>query len=202
VRHPDEGPASPAEGGSRYAEPREVPERREEDRARGFGYTPGDPATGSMTTGGLSSLLTLKAVLDEQGMLEPALRRRLDQAAWDAIAWLARHYDLTTNPPVGALWHYYYLYGLERALVIAQKRLLGSHDWWSEGARLLVAAQTEDGAWRPPSPLLGFGGPGGPGAAPYDTALLDTCFALLFLRRAAFPTEKPLLEPPAPVTGR
>ncbi len=193
----DESAAASQEG-ARYAPGRSVPPTREIDQARGFGYTPGEMATGSMTTGGLSSLLTVKAILLEQHELDPELGRRLEQGIWDAIAWLGANYDLEANPPVGALWHYYYLYGLERALVIAGKQTLDGRDWYREGAELLLSAQRPDGRWTPPSPLAGFGG--FVAQEPYATTHLDTCFALLFLKRAALTPLRPLLDPPAVVT--
>jgi hypothetical protein len=164
------------------------------DRARGFGYTPGNGPTGSMTTAGLSSLAIVKAMLLEQHTLDPGLREQLDQGIWDAIAWLAHHYDIDGNPPTRSpVWHYYYLYGLERACVIVGKKFLGERDWYRDGAILLIDAQQTDGRWQPPSAVGGWGG--GPGDV-YDTAFQDTCFALLFLKRAALLPKVPLLPQP------
>ena len=193
-RPPPQGP------NARYGNA-EAPEMT--DYARGFGYTPGEPPSGSMTTAGLSSLAVVKAMLEETGTLDPTLGRRLDQAMWDAIAWLSWRYSITQNPPsLGPRWHYYYLYGLERACVIVGKKTLGRHDWYTEGARLLVDAQEGDGRWAP----LAFGGgprrPGGLGnvrapAASSGMDLLDSCFALLFLERAALEPKAPVLPGPA-----
>jgi hypothetical protein len=164
------------------------------DRARGFGYTPGERPTGSMTTAGLSSLAILKAMLVEKGNLDPKLRMRIDTGIWDAIAWLARHFSVGENPNAGATWHYYYLYGLERACVIAGKTHLGERDWYREGAEMLIRAQKEDGRWS-----TGRFGPRGMGAPGIWMDLLDSCFALLFLKRAALEPTEPIL-PPAPIT--
>lgn len=164
------------------------------DRARGFGYTPGDRPTGSMTTAGMSSLAIVKAMLVENHALDPDLGKRLDQGIWNSIAWLAQNYDVDGNPPMRSpVWHYYYLYGLERACVIVGKKYLGKMDWYRHGAILLVDAQEPDGRWRPPSAVGGRGG--GPGPA-YDTAFQDTCFALLFLKRATLLPKTPLLPQP------
>jgi len=164
------------------------------DRERGFGYTPGEPPTGSMTTAGMSSVAIVKAMLVEQHEVEPEMRQQLDQGLWDSIAWLAYHFDVRGNPPGRSpVWHYYYLYGLERACVIVGKVYLGDHDWYREGAKLLVEAQKEDGAWRPPSAVGDMGGMPGP---VYDTSMLDTCFALLFLKRATILPKAPLLPQP------
>jgi hypothetical protein len=204
AREEDPQPAAEKKGDAgrpRYAEPSGPKPDAVEDRARGFSYTPGeDRVTGSMTTAGLSSLAIVKAMLRERKALRPKLEKELDRGLWDAIAWLARNYDLRSNPPVGSTWHYYYLYGLERACVIAGKRYLGKHDWYREGARMLVDAQKKDGRWNPPGQLGGFAA-GPAGASPYRTDVLDTCFALLFLKRATIVPKSPVLEDePGPVT--
>jgi hypothetical protein len=58
----------------------------------------------------------------------------------------------------------------------------GEHDWYADGARQLLREQRADGAWiadgRPPWPPTGL-------------MVADTCFALLFLRKATLTAEKP-----------
>ena len=194
-------PAPDAKGANRrYADMTRPKDLR--DRARGFGYTPGQEATGSMVAAGLSSLAIVKAILIETHGLDPALRKLLDRGIWDSIAWLARHFSVEGNPIArpghsarpSAMWHYYYLYGLERACVIVDKKFLGENDWYRVGAELLVEAQRKDGAWRPPSAIGDWGGPG-MGAA-YDMAMHDTCFAILFLKRGVIRPKQPLLPGP------
>ena len=68
--------------------------------------------------------------------------------------------------PQGSKWHIYYLYGLERIGMLYGTDRIGSHDWYDEGARWLIKNQASNGSWR--------------NAA-------DTCFAMLFLRRATAP---------------
>jgi hypothetical protein len=46
---------------------------------------------------------------------------------------------------------------------------MGIHDWYARGARAILGAQQADGSW--------------PGGQPVP----DTCFAVLFLRRATRP---------------
>ena len=183
------------------------------DRARGFTYqrrVRGAPGymTGSLTAGGLSSLLIAKAILLEQEQLEVRLERRLDHGIWDAIAWLTVHYNITTNPahidttglppqaakafekhPVmnmGMTWYHYYLYGLERACVIAGKRFLGERDWYLEGSDQLLKRQTKDGGWGPATPQ--------PAVTSLPMTVSDTCFSLLFLQRATLRPRAPLLR--------
>jgi len=63
---------------------------------------------------------------------------------------------------------YYFLWSLERTAVAYGLEKIGGVNWYNWGADYLVADQDRDGSWR--------GIHGGYGA--------DTCFALLFLRRA------------------
>jgi hypothetical protein len=65
----------------------------------------------------------------------------------------------------------YYLWSLERVAVLYNLPTIGDRDWYRWGAEMLVANQTRDGHWE---------GGGYPGAHP----TIDTCLALLFLKRA------------------
>jgi hypothetical protein len=66
---------------------------------------------------------------------------------------------------------HYFLWSLERVGVLYGLRTIDGKDWYAWGAELLQAHQTKDGSWH-----------GGRyhGSSP----TLDTCFALLFLKRA------------------
>jgi hypothetical protein len=67
---------------------------------------------------------------------------------------------------------YYFLWSLERVCVALDLEKISGKDWYTWGAEILVVNQRADGMW------LGDYAQGGG----EDTA--DTCFALLFLRRA------------------
>jgi hypothetical protein len=67
----------------------------------------------------------------------------------------------------GAGSEYYFLWGLERVAMIYGLTTIGNKDWYEIGSTYLVQEQGEDGSWR-----------GNIGE------IVDTCFALLFLRRA------------------
>lgn len=123
--------------------------------------------TGSMTTAGIASLLISSSIAKQTGQLPPAVASAASKSAWDAIAWLAVNFTVTKNPGGDGGWHYYFLYGLERAAVLAGVRNIGTHDWYREGAEFLMARQARDGSWQ--------------GDA------VETCFALLFLTRATTP---------------
>ena len=63
---------------------------------------------------------------------------------------------------------YYFLWSLERVAVALDLNTIGKKDWYTWGADILLANQQEDGSWQ------GF----------YGDCGADTCFALLFLKRA------------------
>ena len=63
---------------------------------------------------------------------------------------------------------YYYLWSLERVAVALNLDTIGNKDWYAWGSGLLLSNQEEDGTWQ----------------GDYGTGGVDTCFALLFLKRA------------------
>jgi hypothetical protein len=69
-----------------------------------------------------------------------------------------------TNPGTA----YYFLWSLERMAVVYDLKTIGDKDWYRWGAEILLANQGGDGGWH--------------GA--YAQGGCDTCFALLFLKRA------------------
>jgi len=151
----------------------------EYDSARGWGYRAGDKVTGSMTTAGVSSLAICRSELLNWAGYKGEFAHRMERAIRDGLAWLDHHFTVTRNPGRPG-WHYYYLFGLERAGVLADQKFMGDHDWYREGATYLVGRQAEAGPW---SPRGGLG---------------DTCFALLFLRRATVPVKVPRAVTPSP----
>jgi len=64
--------------------------------------------------------------------------------------------------------YYYFLFSLERMAVVYDLKKIGKTDWYLWGAQEVVNAQAEDGSW----------------SAGYRQWNADTCFALLFLKRA------------------
>lgn len=149
----------------------------------GFGYASGgsakSAATGSMTAAGIASLALCDAALTEPAGHEAALRARAVQQR--AMRFLAEVFSVTRNHGptpkakrqkqrnAGRGWLHYYLWSVERAMVLAGHERLGTLDWYAAGAARLLATQQKDGSWRQEMPLYA------------------TCFALLFLTRAADP---------------
>jgi hypothetical protein len=167
------------------------------DRARGWSYL-SQPflATGSMTTAGIAVLAICHDALVRPKRVEAYTsqqERAVKQAVQDGFSWLDLHWAVDKNPPDGApAWHYYYLYGLERAAVLGGRDLIGEHDWYLDGARYLVSHQAADGRWSTRT----FGGENGE----YEASdVVDTAWAILFLARATRPA--PPLRPPVVTEG-
>ena len=149
--------------------------------ARGWSYLPRSVSsqhnisTGSMTASGVAALCIAKSELERSKGWGPR-REKVEQAIRDGCAWLSKYFITTANPTATNMtfnWKYYYLYGTERAGVLAGTYTFGAHDWWDEGALHLLKAQKSEGDW--------------PDEAPGLSSFCDTCFALLFLKRATIP---------------
>lgn len=152
-------------------------------RARGFAYLKTSDRAheseprGGMTACGLANLEMARFVLTQGGRKRAAWDKRKDAAAvqeaiYDGIAWLDRNWSPFEDPHArqSNIYHVYWLYALERAMDLLGLQLVGGHRWYSEMGQELLNRQ-RDGHWNTK------GHAGG-----HD--ILDTCFALLFLKRA------------------
>ena len=130
-----------------------------------------DQGYGSMVCAGLTSLIIAQSELVRTKDLDDPLRARLEAAKRSGLAWIQRHYSIRGCPPAAGFWsvfHLYYLYSLERVGVLYGIKEIAGHDWYLEGAVLLVRDQRTDGGW-----------------LSYDEIpVVDTAFALLFLKKA------------------
>lgn len=131
----------------------------------GFRYrlNAGDQGTGSMTTAGLTSLWLAREGL---GRVPADLNRDVETAMRLGCNWLAHHFDASDNPEFSGQRWLYYLYGVERVSALYKVAYWGDHAWYLEGAKVLLDKQAGDGSW------------------PLPDAESDTCFAILFLKRA------------------
>lgn len=166
--------------------------------ARAFPYMPGskEGSTGSMTAAGVACLAMVKERLTEASKLTPETSKRIDAAMLDGIAWLSDTFTVSENPVFpagGAPWHYYYLYGIERVGALTGVRHFAKTDWYRAGADHLVGAQEKDGGWRR------AGAKPGAMADENESEVVQTCFALLFLKRSTSPPTVPIT--PAALTG-
>ncbi|MDJ0975853.1 MAG: hypothetical protein QNJ98_15440 [Planctomycetota bacterium] len=123
------------------------------------------PATGSMTSAGIACVAICSEGLWRSRSFKGKDRREAARSIRDAVAWLYRNWSVKQNPghPRKA-HHLYYLYGIERMGMLTDRRFVGLHDWYKEGADLLLSLQN-----------AGNGGWGNH---------VNTSFAILFLKRA------------------
>jgi hypothetical protein len=94
----------------------------------------------------------------------PAVKKGLERVAHD----VGDPHQPWKNVPQIDL---YFVWSVERVAVIYNLSRLGGKDWYGWGAEMLVANQTDKGNWQN-------------GKYPHSTPTIDTCFALLFLKRA------------------
>jgi hypothetical protein len=82
----------------------------------------------------------------------------------------AAHHKPGSRPRIAAVGGrtYYFLWSLERVAVALDRKTIGKKDWYAWGAEILLANQQADGTWQGNFAACGA----------------DTCFALLFLKRA------------------
>lgn len=147
--------------------PQETPEGPE----AAFHYHHGRAWTASMTTAGLATLGIIRDRIGED--LKKRDREELEEGIAMGLRWMGAR--MATQNHGADAWHRYYLYGLERAGALLGAREIGGVDWYRLGARALVQDQKPSGAWEESHH---------DGRAWIKMHDSDTCFALLFLRRA------------------
>ncbi len=140
----------------------------EEAKASGWSYSKGPAgiASASMTAGAVGSMVIYDYIRGSDWKKDPVVQA--------GINWLGAHFTVTENlqSTYGpSRFHYYYLYALERAGIFVGTEHFGRNAWYAEGSKVILDAQKSDGSW-----LVGT-----------DHATWDTCFAVLFLRRATRP---------------
>jgi hypothetical protein len=145
--------------------------------SRGWGYygITFKGSYGAMTAGGLSSVCIYDHLLGKPWTRDPVVEQ--------ARNWLVVNFSATGHPQAARGWDgyepasfvYYYLYALERAGMIYGTETFGPRAWYPEGAKYILDSQNPDGSWKSRA-RLDENGP-----------VADTCFAILFLRRATAP---------------
>jgi hypothetical protein len=122
--------------------------KRVQEPSGAWGYQPGLPGSGSMTCAGIgawvicSGKVAPPAAKLEGGAVQCCLPPGADDTLERAIVWMGRNFSVGRNPGAGGVgWHLYYLYGLERVGRMTARRFIGDHDWYREGAELLVKEQ-------------------------------------------------------------
>jgi hypothetical protein len=112
----------------------------------------------AMTAGSVGGLLIYNYMLDRNSKNDSFIKAGMN--------WLTQHYQI-------APWNTYYMYALERAGIYYGTEKLGENVWYRDGANAYLKSQAADGSW-------------GKDTDWFNTTW-DTCFAVLFLRRAARP---------------
>ncbi len=122
----------------------------------------------SMTAGGAASLVIYRSHLKKDWEKDPKIAK--------ALEWLAANFAVTGNPKHKnpPLFSYYWLYALERVGDLMALEKIGTHAWYAEGADQLLKTQLRDGSWDSKNEMI----------------VADTCFAVLFLRKATRPAPK------------
>lgn len=150
----------------------------------GWAYDADDTtAYGSMTVAGLASLHITSSMVQRDENVGPDGRidccvptgdPRVRKSLKAGERWMASHFSVTDNPQGPRQFYLYYLYGLERAGRLGGIRFFGGYDWYRAGAEQLVRTQNRrTGSWSP--------------GADAAYAVVDTCFALLFLSKGLAP---------------
>ncbi|MDJ0523066.1 MAG: hypothetical protein QNJ90_13435 [Planctomycetota bacterium] len=180
------------------------------DRSRGFVYIVGSPdgtegkATRSMTACGVCNLLIAREMLSKnkrarKKLIDSGQLKKIDQSIMDGLAWMATNWSTFTNTHSSYGYHIYHLYCVERAMDILGKELIGKRLWYKPGALEILKRQKPQ---KVSVPGLKKGKEDKDGVFWMTNAthepkdVLDTCFALLYLKRATKG-----LRPPAAVTG-
>ncbi len=153
-----------------------------------WGYKRPNPGTGSMTCAGIACVSAAARCVKDKASFEAA-----QSAIRRGELWLAKHFTVEANRSAATgdigLWHFCYLYDLERAARLTGRASFGGHDWRQEGADWLLKQQDGDGGWT------------GSGHAETDP-VLATSLALLFLRPEAADKPFPEVAPHLPMPVR
>jgi hypothetical protein len=156
--------------------------RTSQNRDGGWGYQTGSGSESTATMSGAGILClaivdgTINEIKRERDPKAPGVDIAKDinlgqglrvlGAITDHPATVKREHGLPAQIPQIAGKTFYFLFTLERICVALSLDTLGGKDWYNWGAEILLVNQQNDGTWK----------------GDYQNA--DTCFALLFLRRA------------------
>ena len=152
--------------------------------------------TGSMTCAGIGALVIAQGRLGEGdarvvgGQIRCCGEQADDSPLQRGLQWMGARFTVNANPSpagfggisLGRSGLFYYLYGVERVGRLTGRRFLGQHDWYRQGAEMLVQNQDKlTGFWR------------GEGSGE-DNPLIATSFALLFLSKGRRPVAMAKLQ--------
>ncbi len=139
-----------------------------------FSYNGGGKGTHTMTLAGYSCLAACQRVLQRRKASHRWMKP-LREGMSRAEAWLDEHWvgDAPLTDANGLKhWVHYAWYGMERAMGLADRTRLGSHDWYPAAANALIRLQHGDGSW----------------STPWGERTIATPFSLLTLSKATAST--------------
>jgi hypothetical protein len=150
----------PDEGESAKAGKNAVSSGGDTTKIQGWSYKkPGDEGQKApyhaMTAGAIGATVIYEYMLGRDFKKDAVTRA--------GVNWIGKHWSVNDN--------LYYMYALERAGMLYDTVKFGDHDWYMEGAKSIVHAQKADGSW-------------GNKADKPEENTWDTCFAILFLKKA------------------
>lgn len=163
------------------------------------GADPPQPAYGAMTAGAVSSLVICRSELADTHEMTAKMDVDSERAVWDGLAWLGTNWQPNALlgpsgdlPPqlldaMGSGLSLYEFYGVERAGVLAAVEWMADLDWYGGGASSLLQTQRPDGSWSGLDAGLMVANLAGRKTA-FHT--IDTCFALLFLKKGTVPVKR------------
>jgi len=136
-----------------------------------YGVCKGGPSYGSMTAGACGAIVIYDYMQGKDWKRNSAVK--------NGMAWLGANWSVTENKGPAEVhegapnaYVYYYLYAVERLGMLYDTGKIGGRFWYADGAKVLLEAQKPDGSWDASEPKQ----------PPWDT-----CFAILFLKRATRP---------------
>jgi hypothetical protein len=139
----------------------------QQEESGGFAYTRGNSERGGMTAATLAGFAVIAELSRGDADVLGLLGKKKDRIR-AAEAWIDSRYSVARQPfgPRGwtPSWEYEYLWAIERWCGLTGRKKIGEHDWYREGAERLIDLQRAGGDW--------------------GDSIENTCFALLFLRRA------------------
>jgi hypothetical protein len=144
----------------------------------GFRYAPDRDAGSGMTTAGVALVRICKDMLGKR--IGDRLANESARSIEVGMNWLSYYFNLDQVKNGEAFFKYDQLYGFERVGTLLEIDKIGDHDWYREGAEWLFKKVEKDGHWF--AAEIGSS----PWTKTWDQP--DTCFAILFLKRASRPT--------------
>jgi hypothetical protein len=136
----------------------------------GWGYKVGQGTTNTMICAGLLALTMGHGAvpnLESKDKVEDQTIRTGLQALGSFIGTAPTNTNAKTTLP-----NLYFLWSVERVAVLYDLKTIGGSDWYSWGAQTLLVNQAGDGSWSCNGQYTG------------SQPMIDTCFALLFLKRS------------------